>query len=104
MSVENTFHLSTAAAEKYESQKVPSVFEPLAKEMLDSISVPENAKVVDLAFGAGIIPKLLTTRLPGKGRIVGIDLNSAMIEIARSTMPPSVHAGDIGNTSSRKGI
>ena len=94
MSSNNTFHLSTAAAEKYESQKVPAIFGPLAKATLEAISLPENARVLDIASGTGVIAKLLTARLPGEGRIVGTDLNPAMVEIARRTMPDSRHSVD----------
>lgn len=91
MNKDNTYNLSTAAAEKYESQKVPSVFGPLAKATLEAISLPENAHVIDIACGTGVICKLLAEHLPGTGRIVGTDLNPAMIEVARLTMPDSKH-------------
>ena len=92
MSADNTFHLSTSAAEKYESQKVPSVFAPLAKATMEAVSLPENAAVIDIACATGIVSRLVSQRLPGKGRIVGADLNPAMIEVARKAMPASRHA------------
>lgn len=94
MSVKNRHHLSTAAAEKYESCGVPSVFGPLAKATFEALSLPADARVLDIACGAGIIPKLLTQHLRGDGRIVGTDLNPAMIEVARRTMPDSRHSVD----------
>ena len=94
MSGDNTFSLSTDAARKYESQKVPAVFEPMARATLDTLSLPADAAVIDIACGTGIIPRLLADRLPGVGRIVGTDLNPAMIEVARSTMPPCPHRVD----------
>jgi SAM-dependent methyltransferase len=94
MSTGNLFHLSTAAAELYESRKVPSVFGPLAKATFEAITLPADARVLDVACGTGVIPKLLTERLPGKGRIAGTDLNPAMVEIARRTMPETQHRVD----------
>lgn len=94
MSVDNSFQLSTAAAESYENQKVPAIFAPLAKATLEAIALPENGAIIDLACGTGIIPRLLTEHLPGKGRIVGSDLNPAMIEVARRTMPETGHSVD----------
>jgi ubiquinone/menaquinone biosynthesis C-methylase UbiE len=94
VSEDKTFNLSTAAAQKYEIQKVPSIFGPLAEATLEAISLPPNARVIDVACGTGIIPKLLSERLLGKGWIVGTDLNPAMIEVARSTMPHSRHRID----------
>ena len=63
MSASNAFHLSTTAAETYENQMVPSVFRPLAEATLDAISRPIGSRLIDIACGTGIIPKLLVERL-----------------------------------------
>jgi ubiquinone/menaquinone biosynthesis C-methylase UbiE len=91
MSADNSFQLSTSAAEKYESQKVPSVFAPLAEATLAAVLLPEGARVIEVASGTGIVSRLISERLPGEGRIVCTDLNPAMIEVARKMMPPSRH-------------
>jgi ubiquinone/menaquinone biosynthesis C-methylase UbiE len=92
MADDKTFHLSTKAAEGYENQKVPSFFAPLARATLDAVSLPDNASVIDIACGTGVIAKTVADRLKGRGRIVGTDLNPAMIEVARRTMPETDHA------------
>jgi SAM-dependent methyltransferase len=94
VSTTDPFNLSTTAAEIYESQKVPSVFGPLASATFDAVSLPENGHALDVACGTGIIAKLLAKHLPGKGRIVGTDLNPAMIALAQKTMPASQHSID----------
>ena len=94
MSEGNLFHLSTAAAETYENQKVRSVFGPLAKATMEAIALPRGARVIDVACGTGIISRLVVDYLPGEGRIVGSDLNPAMIEVARKTMPTTRHRVD----------
>ena len=91
MTSQNTYHLSTAAAQQYETQKVPSVFAPLAEATFDAIELPESVRVLDVACGTGIVSKCLARRLSRKSRIVGTDLNPAMIELARTTMPNSIH-------------
>lgn len=91
MTADKTFHLSTTAAEGYEAQKVPSFFAPLARVTMDAVSLPESADVIDVACGTGVVVKTVSERLAGRGRIVGTDLNPAMIEIARQTMPPTDH-------------
>lgn len=91
MSADNSFQLSTSAAEKYESQKVPSVFAPLAEATLAAVLLPEGARVIEVASGTGIVSRLISERLSGEGRIVCTDLNPAMIEVARKMMPPSRH-------------
>jgi ubiquinone/menaquinone biosynthesis C-methylase UbiE len=91
MNTADTYRLSTKAAEGYERQKVPSLFGPMARATLDAVPLPEGAQIVDVACGTGIISKVASGRLAGTGRIVGTDLNSAMIEVARRTMPASRH-------------
>lgn len=92
MTSDKSFHLSTKAAEGYESQKVPSFFAPLARATLDAVSLPESANVIDVACGTGVVTKTVASRLTGQGRIVGTDLNPSMIEVARRTMPATDHA------------
>jgi len=91
MDAAKTYHLSTKAAEGYEQQKVPSLFGPMAKATLDVVSLPDGAQIIDVACGTGIISKVASERLAGQGRIVGTDLNPAMIEVARRTMPATHH-------------
>lgn len=91
MNTADTYQLSTKAAEGYEQQKVPSLFGPMARATFDAISLSEGAHIIDIACGTGIISKVASERLAGKGRIVGTDLNQAMIEVARKTMPATRH-------------
>lgn len=91
MNTADTYHLSTNAAEGYERQKVPSLFGPMARATLDAVSLPEGAHIIDVACGTGIISKVAAERLAGQGRIVGTDLNPAMIEVAQNTMPATRH-------------
>ena len=91
MNTADTYQLSTKAAEGYEQQKVPSLFGPMARATFDAISLPEGAHVIDVACGTGIISKVASERLAGIGRIVGTDLNPAMIDVARTTMPATRH-------------
>ncbi len=91
MNNKNTFQLSTAAAKLYESQKVPAVFEPLARATLQTYSLAGSVATLDVACGTGIISRLLSEKLTTPSRIVGSDLNPAMVEVARRMMPASPH-------------
>ena len=91
MDTSNKFHLSVNAAQAYEAQKVPALFMPLAEATMDAADLPPNARVIDVATGTGVIPKLLTGRVSGEAWIVGTDLNPAMIDVAQGTMPASHH-------------
>jgi ubiquinone/menaquinone biosynthesis C-methylase UbiE len=92
MGNKNRFHLSASAAESYESQKVPAIFSPMAEKTLDAISLPKEATVLDVACGTGVVAKAVSSRLSEPSRIVGADINPAMIEIAQRTVPRNQHS------------
>jgi len=87
MAIPSGFQLQGNAAYVYESQKVPTIFRPLAKLTLDSISLVGCTRVLDVACGTGIVTRLLTERLGPGATIVGIDVNRAMISVARQFTP-----------------
>ena len=59
------------------------VFRPLAEATLRHVNVHEGARVIDVACGTGIVARLLAEKVGKSGTVVGIDLNAAMIEVAR---------------------
>lgn len=83
MPSENRFQLSAVAAEIYETRKVPAIFGPLAERTLAQVALPPSATVLDVACGTGIIARKLAEQLDAASRIVGVDVNPAMIEVAR---------------------
>jgi SAM-dependent methyltransferase len=91
MPEKNTFHLSTNAAESYERQKVPAIFAPMAEATLKAISLPQRAHVLDVACGTGVVARSVASRLAEPSKIVGADLNPAMVEIARQIVSNDTH-------------
>lgn len=91
MTGKNEFHLTDSAAENYERQKVPAIFAPMAEATLNAISLPGTASVLDVACGTGAVARALARRLTQPSRIAGIDLNPAMIEIAKRREPEGPH-------------
>ena len=91
MSAGNTFHLTQAAAEKYQAHSVPAMFEPLARATMKKLSLPENAHVLDVACGTGALTREIARNLPGRGQITGTDLNKTMIDVAREKQPDTPH-------------
>lgn len=85
------FHLTHAAAQKYDTHSVPAMFGPLARATLEKISLPENAHIIDVACGTGALTREISSRLLGNGRIVGVDLNETMIELAIQRHPSDAH-------------
>lgn len=82
-----TFQISIAAAEIYEAKFVPAFFAEWAPHLVDLAGVGPGQAVLDLACGTGIVARTAADRLAGAGRVVGVDLNEAMLTIARRVRP-----------------
>ncbi len=82
-----TFQLSVTAAELYESKFVPAFFAEWAPHLVDLADVGPGQAVLDVACGTGIVARTAADRLAGTGRVVGVDLNEAMLTVARRVRP-----------------
>lgn len=82
---QHTFQLESKAAQIYETQKVPAMFRPLAEATLREVPLYEDDHVLDVACGTGIIARLAGEKVGNSGRVVGVDLNRGMIEVARAS-------------------
>lgn len=82
MSAEATVNVTPAQA--YQAYFGPSIFEPLSERVI-AIARPEPGDaVLDVACGTGILTRRLARSAGSAGRVVGIDLNPAMIDVART--------------------
>ena len=82
-----TFQLSLAAAEAYEAMFVPALFAEWAPHLLDAAEVQPGQTVLDVACGTGVVARAARERLAGNGTVVGVDLNEAMLTVARRLDP-----------------
>jgi SAM-dependent methyltransferase len=73
----------TDPATIYEAWFVPAVFAPLARQVLDQRTIPPRARVLDVACGTGIVARTIAARPGVAGRVVGLDLNPEMLDVAR---------------------
>jgi SAM-dependent methyltransferase len=73
----------TDPASIYEEWSVPAVFAPLARQVLEQIIIVPGARALDVACGSGIVARTIARRIGPAGRVVGLDLNPAMLEVAR---------------------
>jgi len=87
MAQTETFQLSAVAAEAYESTFVPALFAEWAPHLCDLAGVRPGQRVLDVACGTGIVARVAADRLAGAGRVVGVDLNEAMLAVARRVRP-----------------
>lgn len=79
--------LDTTAAEAYEKLLVPTINGPWAREAVELAAPAPGEQVLDVACGTGIEIRLLAERLAPGGRVVGLDIDPAMIAVARSLAP-----------------
>lgn len=83
MSSLNQYTLSGSAAEMYERNMVPAIFEPFATDLVDRANLVQGEKVLDVACGTGVVSRLAWQYVAPTGRIVGLDVNAEMLEVAR---------------------
>jgi SAM-dependent methyltransferase len=81
------FQLSVEAAEAYEAGFVPALFADWAPALVDAAGVQPGQAVLDVACGTGVVAREAADRQRGRGRVVGLDLNEAMLVVARRLRP-----------------
>jgi SAM-dependent methyltransferase len=87
MDTNETFQISVEAAEAYESQFVPAIFAEWAPRILDAAGVSPGDRVLDVACGTGVVARLALERVGPSGKVVGVDLNDAMLAVAARIEP-----------------
>lgn len=87
MSQTETFQLSVAAAEAYESKFVPALFAEWAPLLVDAAGVTTGQAVLDVACGTGVVAREAAKRVGATGSVVGLDINEAMLTVARRLGP-----------------
>jgi ubiquinone/menaquinone biosynthesis C-methylase UbiE len=76
------------AAENYERYFVPTIGMPFATALLDAAGLHRDERVLDVACGTGVVTRLAAEQVGPNGSVVGLDINPAMLAVARSA-PPS---------------
>lgn len=87
MSATETFQISLETAETYESKFVPALFADWAPHVVDMGDVTTGQSVLDVACGTGAVARVAAERVGPEGRVVGVDLNQAMLTVAERVCP-----------------
>ena len=74
--------------ENYDRYLGPVLFDPYAVDLVTRLDLPENASVLELACGTGIVTRRLRDRLGSAARLVATDLNDAMMGYASGKLGP----------------
>ena len=86
MSAHERWQMDASAPELYERYLVPAITSVWADDLLDRVMLRRGDSVLDIACGTGVVARLAEQR-GHVGRLVGIDLNTAMLGIARLKSP-----------------
>ncbi len=76
--------LDTTTAQAYEKFLVPAFQGPQAVEAVDIASPKPGEQLLDVCCGTGIAVRLALPRVTPGGRVAGLDIDPAMIDVARS--------------------
>jgi trans-aconitate methyltransferase len=82
-----SFQIPLEVAETYEAAFVPAFFAQWAPILCDAAGVAPGQRVLDVACGTGIVARTAAERVAPDGTVVGVDLNEAMLTVARRVGP-----------------
>ena len=77
------WQIDGSAAQRYEQFAVGRHMRPIAQRFVDQLTLVEGQRVLDVACGTGVVARLVAPRVT-PGRVVGIDLNEGMLDVARN--------------------
>ena len=89
MSRHQPWHLGAEAAELYERCVARYILGPWAPLLAEAACLAEGEHVLDVACGTGVVARVAAKRIGSVGRVVGVDLNPAMIGVGRSLPVPA---------------
>ena len=73
------------AAENYEKYFVPVIGGPFGRDLVRAATLVPGERVLDVACGTGIIARLAAEAVAPDGTVAGVDVNAAMLDVARDT-------------------
>lgn len=81
------FRISAEQAEAYEARFVPALFQQWVGPVLRAARPSPGDRVLDVACGTGVVARAAAELVAPGGRVVGLDLNPAMLDVARRVAP-----------------
>jgi len=73
--------------EMYERWLVGLLFQPWVESTLDAVRLSAGGRLLDVACGTGVVARIARKRVGDTGYVVGIDISSDMLAVARAMAP-----------------
>lgn len=77
------------APKTYQQHLVPAIFASASEILLHYAAPKSGDRVLDVACGTGVVTRHAAAMLGGKGRISGIDIDPAMLQVALTLSQPT---------------
>jgi ubiquinone/menaquinone biosynthesis C-methylase UbiE len=77
------WQLEENSAEAYERYLVPLIFAPGSEYLIELAGLGTGERVLDVACGTGIVARRAAMRVGSGGKVIGLDINEGMLEVAR---------------------
>jgi ubiquinone/menaquinone biosynthesis C-methylase UbiE len=85
------WQLAGASPAAYERYLVPAIMRPWAERLVDAVAPRAGERVLDVACGTGVVAREVASRTGAATPIVGVDVNPAMLAIAREIADEDGH-------------
>lgn len=87
---DNQYQLEGSAPQLFERDNAQTLGKPLAAQVFRHVELSAGDRVLDAACGTGIVTRVAAQRFPHVGKVVGIDRNVGMLDVARAHTPANV--------------
>jgi SAM-dependent methyltransferase len=81
------FLIGDEQAEAYEERFVPALFRQWVEPVLQAAQAGPGERLLDVACGTGVVARTAAARVAPDGMVTGVDLNQAMLAVARRIAP-----------------